>query len=52
MVQGLKRHSGEESLRDLAVFSMGKRKLVGDLGNVCKYVMGGNEEESLLSSAN
>ena len=51
MVQGLEQLSYEDRLSGLAVFSLGKRRLEGDLGSVCKYLMGGNEEETLLSSA-
>ena len=46
MVQGLEQLSYEDRLSGLAVFSLGKRRLEGDLGSLCKYLMGGNGDSS------
>lgn len=48
-VQGVEHLSREDCWRGLAVSGPGKRRLMGDLGNVCKELVGGNEEESLRS---
>lgn len=40
MIKGLGHLSCKERLRELGLFSLGKRRLRGDLLNVCKYPRG------------
>lgn len=44
-MKGLKQLSYKESLRELGVFNLEKRKLSGDLINVSKYLKGGCRED-------
>jgi len=41
MLRGLKNPLYEERVRDLEIFSLEKRRLRGDLINVCKYIKAG-----------
>jgi len=51
MIKGLEHLSYEERLSDLDMFSLEKRRLRGDLINVCKYLRSGRQrnEDRLFS---
>jgi len=45
MVKGLEHLSCEERLREWGLFSLDRRRLGGNLTNVCKYLQGGCKED-------
>lgn len=45
MMKVLEHPSHEERLRELGLFGLEKRRLGGNLINVCEYLMGGSEEQ-------
>jgi len=51
MIQGMEHLSYEDSLRELGLFSLGKRRLQGDLRAAFQYLQGGykKEEDRLIS---
>jgi len=45
VIKGLEHPSREGRHREIGLFSLEKKRLRGNLVIVCKYLMGGNEEE-------